>query len=569
MNNYSPYNNTFISKIFSKILERDDLHHNFNYNVTSTNETINSLQEVVSKMDTSRIQSLRDTLRNKEHIAVTNIDKFAKRFGNYLLGSLKTGKDSLSYNAGLFITFALATILLGVFTSIDSIPTTALPPTSDHPLFDVMDLDIHQECVIKRKNEKKDKQSKDYDRLDGFDEKYCILLPLSSGVLLCSIYYCIKKGLLDQSKLVQYGLKAFNFVLMVEVSMISYHLSKYLLHALMRNICQFKKLKPYSISNRYRLTMSNANEESDITSPATTKRYRLHGDSDKVVDVYASNQLWNLYFTWINTPMCSYFHWNVSTFLYYKNNWMFSNLIGMIMGVNGIRSLKMKNLRTSSYILIGLFFYDIYFVFFSKIMETVAMKIDIPVKLSLPINFDTVTEEVEFAILGLGDIILPGMFMLVCYKYDIWKWHLNHPDREFHFANWSYIGKYFITSFTGYITGIGLCLVALAKTGKAQPVLLYVVPTLLTSVLGLAWLQGDLEEMWTFRYDVIEVDERELQVANKSLHEQSYAEYIDELKDALEDDNDVDYIEEVSVLEYSDDDNAEALGFTIDEVDGF
>lgn len=69
-----------------------------------------------------------------------------------------------------------------------------------------------------------------------------------------------------------------------------------------------------------------------------------------------------------------------------------------------------------------LFFYDIFFVFGTDVMLTVAKSIDAPIKLLFPKNWATTPP--EFSLLGLGDIVLPGVFIGLCLRYDILK-HCN------------------------------------------------------------------------------------------------------------------------------------------------
>ena len=66
-----------------------------------------------------------------------------------------------------------------------------------------------------------------------------------------------------------------------------------------------------------------------------------------------------------------------------------------------------------------LFFYDIFFVFGTDVMLTVAKSIDAPIKLLFPKNWGATPP--EFSLLGLGDIVIPGIFVSMCLRYDIIK----------------------------------------------------------------------------------------------------------------------------------------------------
>jgi len=68
----------------------------------------------------------------------------------------------------------------------------------------------------------------------------------------------------------------------------------------------------------------------------------------------------------------------------------------------------------------GLFFYDIFWVYGTDVMVTVAKSIDAPIKLQFP--FTKIEDGVavpKFSMLGLGDIVVPGIFVGMTLKYDV------------------------------------------------------------------------------------------------------------------------------------------------------
>ena len=52
-------------------------------------------------------------------------------------------------------------------------------------------------------------------------------------------------------------------------------------------------------------------------------------------------------------------------------------------------------------------------------MLTVAKNVDAPIKLQFP--RDLSTDPKQFSILGLGDIVIPGIFMSLCLRFDVLK----------------------------------------------------------------------------------------------------------------------------------------------------
>ena len=56
--------------------------------------------------------------------------------------------------------------------------------------------------------------------------------------------------------------------------------------------------------------------------------------------------------------------------------------------------------------LCGLFVYDVFWVFCTPVMVTVAKSFDAPIKLLFPRTLDLVSAERPFSMLGLGDIVV-------------------------------------------------------------------------------------------------------------------------------------------------------------------
>lgn len=73
--------------------------------------------------------------------------------------------------------------------------------------------------------------------------------------------------------------------------------------------------------------------------------------------------------------------------------------------MQGIAMVNLGSTQAGVILLWGLFVYDVFWVFFTPVMVTVATKIEGPIKLLFP---STETPG-KFNMLGLGDIVLPGL----------------------------------------------------------------------------------------------------------------------------------------------------------------
>ena len=125
-----------------------------------------------------------------------------------------------------------------------------------------------------------------------------------------------------------------------------------------------------------------------------------------------------------------------------------------------------------------LFLYDLSWVYQSDVMVTVAKSIDLPLKLQFPYLDEN--NNIKFSILGLGDIIVPGLFISLCLKYDVDNCILgvSRPKTIEDFK----LPLYYI-SLGLYILGIAMTYAAMFIFQHAQPALVFIVPVLTLSIV--------------------------------------------------------------------------------------
>ncbi|KAK8061392.1 hypothetical protein PG994_007758 [Apiospora phragmitis] len=245
---------------------------------------------------------------------------------------------------------------------------------------------------------------------------------------------------------------------------------------------------------------------------------------------------------------------------------MLSNIMGYAFSYAGIIMMSPTTFTTGSCVLFGLFFYDIYMVFYTPYMVTVATKLDVPIKLV----FDSPKAKGP-SMLGLGDIVVPGMFVGLCLRFDHFLYYhrqkkqvpidlkttnensgqlvtstqtqpmVVRPDYvnpKSQWGNWFWttgLGRffwqttdattpalkaanfpktYFHAAMTGYLLGMMATLMMLFVFKCAQPALLYLVPGVVFAVWIIGLLRGELHEIWIYTEDgsldkedvVVEVD---------------------------------------------------------------
>ncbi|KAF2465851.1 uncharacterized protein BDR25DRAFT_306367 [Lindgomyces ingoldianus] len=232
--------------------------------------------------------------------------------------------------------------------------------------------------------------------------------------------------------------------------------------------------------------------------------------------------------------------------------WYLTNLMGFGFSYGALQLMSPTTFATGSLILSALFFYDIYFVFFTPMMVTVAKSLDVPIKLIFPrpSPADAPPSSKSHAMLGLGDVVLPGIMIGLALRFDLFLYylrkqkHIPAPEQDDgedavapagpkmekakyfslagrwtdHFWTHSLSGRplfhasddnkpeppftfpktYFKASLIGYIIGMLTTLGVMHIWGHAQPALLYLVPGVLGSLWLTALVRRELRLMWDF-----------------------------------------------------------------------
>lgn len=174
-------------------------------------------------------------------------------------------------------------------------------------------------------------------------------------------------------------------------------------------------------------------------------------------------------------------------------------------------------------------------------MVTVAKSLDVPIKLVFPRPAPADAPDTKsHAMLGLGDVVLPGIMIGLALRFDLFLFYLRRQKRlpstdgsteevekpryfslsgrwSDHFWTHSLTGRplfasddsrpeppftfpktYFKASLIGYIVGMLTTLGVMHIWGHAQPALLYLVPGVLGSLWLTALVRGEIGLMWEF-----------------------------------------------------------------------
>ncbi|KAI0863494.1 signal peptide peptidase-domain-containing protein [Xylaria cubensis] len=250
-----------------------------------------------------------------------------------------------------------------------------------------------------------------------------------------------------------------------------------------------------------------------------------------------------------------------NVFYYTTDSIFLSNVMGYAFSYAGIILMSPTTFFTGSSVLFGLFFYDIVMVFYTPYMVTVATKLDAPIKLV----FQGPT---RVSMLGLGDIVIPGMFIGLCLRFDHYMYYYRqqklkeveletddvssgqlvtsketqrmvvkpeyiNPQGQWGDRFWgtklikifspdatpalrasAFPKPYFHAAMAGYLLAMVATLAMLLTFNHAQPALLYLVPGVVSAVWVTGAVRGEIRDMWKYTEDgsldkmdvIVEVD---------------------------------------------------------------
>ena len=186
----------------------------------------------------------------------------------------------------------------------------------------------------------------------------------------------------------------------------------------------------------------------------------------------------------------------------YSKHWLANNIFGLAFSMNAIKLLQIGSFQTGVILLSGLFFYDVFWVFGTEVMVTVAKNIDAPIKILFPTDFlENHIFGAKHSMLGLGDIVLPGILIALYARFD---WHLHVEYKTKQAKN-----TYFHTGLISYFAGLVITMVVMNVFRHAQPALLYLVPSCVLIPILVAVVNGQFKDLWAFNDEEEKEEEKE------------------------------------------------------------
>lgn len=177
--------------------------------------------------------------------------------------------------------------------------------------------------------------------------------------------------------------------------------------------------------------------------------------------------------------------------------WILQDLLGIAFCLNFMKTITLSNFKICVILLSLLLLYDVFFVFITPFFtpngESIMVQValgpasageKLPVVMRVP-RFSAWAQNLcgmQFSILGYGDIIVPGLLIAYCARFDIWSGSSKRI--------------YFVSCTIAYFLGMIVTFAVMLLSKMGQPALLYLVPfTLLTSAV-VAWSRKEMRQFW-------------------------------------------------------------------------
>ncbi|CAM0139739.1 unnamed protein product [Umbelopsis sp. WA50703] len=224
-----------------------------------------------------------------------------------------------------------------------------------------------------------------------------------------------------------------------------------------------------------------------------------HVEKYKITISKKGKHVYNASFTFVHAVLlaASIF---LTLFYVFTKNWIASNVFGLSFAINAIQLLSLDSFKTGMILLSGLFFYDIFWVFGTEVMVSVAKNFDAPIKLVWPRDIIGVLagtlEKTEFSMLGLGDIVIPGIFVALCLRFDHHQAWQRNPKGDF--RSTKFARPYFMACSAAYVIGLLTTFVVMHTFQAAQPALLYLSPACILSALITAAVRGEIKDLFAY-----------------------------------------------------------------------
>ena len=179
-------------------------------------------------------------------------------------------------------------------------------------------------------------------------------------------------------------------------------------------------------------------------------------------------------------------------FYFITRHWIINDIICFCLAFTTLSFIILKSFMLCFLCLFLFFVYDTFWVFYSErifqenVMVVAATSIQIPIKIEFPILFSNNPIK-NCMLLGLGDILLPGVVIKYCRRFDLIREKVNTKFKGMSFYKFNLLLYFF---------SVALAMIMMFVFNHGQPVLFYISPIFIIGLIVKAYNEKCLNAFW-------------------------------------------------------------------------
>ena len=179
-------------------------------------------------------------------------------------------------------------------------------------------------------------------------------------------------------------------------------------------------------------------------------------------------------------------------FYFITRHWILNDIICFCLAFTSLSFIILKSFMLCFICLFLFFLYDTFWVFYSEkifkenVMVVAATSIQIPIKIEFPILFSNNPIK-NCMLLGLGDILLPGVVIKYCRRFDLIRQKIGIKYKGMSFYQFNMLL---------YYLSVALAMIMMFAFSHGQPVLFYLSPIFIFGLTIKAYNEKCLLDFW-------------------------------------------------------------------------
>ena len=213
-------------------------------------------------------------------------------------------------------------------------------------------------------------------------------------------------------------------------------------------------------------------------------------------------------------------------------HYILNDIICFCLAFTTLSFIILKSFLLCFVCLFAFFIYDTFWVFYSEkiftenVMVVAATSIQIPIKIEFPILFSNNPIK-NCMLLGLGDILLPGMVIKYCRRFDLLKKKME--KKKLGQRKKKTKMNFYSFNLLLYFISVVLAMIMMFVFDHGQPVLFYISPIFIIGLMGKAYYDGCLGIFWSgIKLKKKQKNEKEKKLENEESEEENEEEEDDE-----------------------------------------